>query len=250
MSDQQPPHQPGWATPQQPDGHSTVPPQPPQRRPSTGKIVGFGCLGVTGLLVALAAIGAAVGGDKTDTKNTAANSSTPAATSTSSSPTPSKTAPVKPAPVPKPAHTTASKKPATAATTAAPKKPSTAEARKKAAAILEKEDQDFRDFLAQGESVVGTPQFTAWYQKAIVGLDMKQTAFSKADAYFTADNEPTDLLDDWRWNNGNADGLISQFASDGTYPDAPNATTRKDASDCRAALAKADKDAEKIANGS
>ncbi|MGW1169690.1 hypothetical protein [Streptomyces sp. NPDC002550] len=151
-----------------------------------------------------------------------------------------------------PVKTQHSAAPVKAGSTGAPaaKKPPTAEARKKAAAILEKEDQDFRDFLAQGEKVTGMPQFTAWYQKAIVGLDMKQTAFSKADACFTADNEPTDLMEQWRSDNGDANSRITQYAMDGTSPDAPDATTRKDASDCLADLAKADKDAEKIANGS
>lgn len=86
--------------------------------------------------------------------------------------------------------------PAKAGTSGAPtKKLPTSQARKQAAMILKKEDQDFRDFLSKGETVTGTADFTAWYQKAIVGLDMKQTAFNKADAYFTADNEPTDLLE-------------------------------------------------------
>lgn len=241
MNNQQP-HQPGWAEPQQPHG---TPPPAPKKKPSPGKIVGFGCLGIIGLFVILAAIGAAVGSNNTDTKNTAAKSNTPTA---SSSPSPSKTAPTK-TPSPTPTHTAASKKPAAAPTTHAPKKPSAAEARKKAAAILTKEDASFRDFLAQGESVVGTPDFTAWYQKAIVGLDMQQNAFRKADAYFTADTEPTDLIEAWRADNGDANAAITQYAMDGTYPDAPNAKTRKDAADCRAALAKADKDAEKIANG-
>ncbi|MEV7691565.1 hypothetical protein ACFW1F_24175 [Streptomyces bungoensis] len=56
----------------------------------------------------------------------------------------------------------------------AAKKLPTAQARKKAAAILLKEDADFRAFLAKGESVTGTPQFTAWYQQAIVGLERKR----------------------------------------------------------------------------
>ncbi|MGW2425264.1 hypothetical protein ACWC0C_39505 [Streptomyces sp. NPDC001709] len=130
------------------------------------------------------------------------------------------------------------------------KKLPTVEARKKASAILEKEDQDFRDFLTKGENMVGRPQFTAWYRKTVVGLDMKQIAFSKADAYFTADNEPTELIEQWRSDNGDANSRITQYAMDGTSPDAPDATTRKDAADCLAALAKADKDAENIANGS
>ncbi|MFD8726161.1 hypothetical protein ACFV2H_51725 [Streptomyces sp. NPDC059629] len=242
MNDQQPypSQQPGWGSPQQPYGIPPFQPQPPKKKPSAGKIVGLGCLGVFGLFVLLGAIGSAVGGGKTDTKTTAAKAD---ATTASSSPSPSKSAPVKPV------HTSAGKKPAVGKM-AATKKLSTAEARKKAAAILEKEDQDFRDFLAEGEPKIGTPQFTAWYQKAVAGLDMQQNAFSKADAYFTADNEPSDLLEAWRWDNGNADGLITQFATDGTSPDAPDAKTRKDASDCLADLAKADKDAEKIANSS
>lgn len=149
------------------------------------------------------------------------------------------------------AGATAKKSASPAKTTATPvKKLTTAQARKQAATILKKEDQDFRDFLAKGEKVTGTPQFTAWYNKAIVGLDMKQNAWQKADAPFTADNEPTTLLEQWRSDNGDANAAITQYAMDGTSPDAPNATTRKDAADARAALDKADKDAEKIANGS
>ncbi|WP_405883647.1 hypothetical protein OG747_36700 [Streptomyces sp. NBC_01384] len=245
MSDQQPypPQQPGWAGPQQPYGTPPFQPQPPKKKLGAGKIAGLGCLGIIGVFVILGAIGAAVGGSKTDTKTTGAKTN---ATTASSSPTPT---PAKAAPA-KPAHTSASKEPAVAATTHAPKKPSTAEARKKAAAILEKEDQDFRDFLAEGEPKVGTPQYTAWYDKAVVGLDMQQNAFKKADAYFTADNEPTDLLEAWRSDNGDGNAAITQFGSDGLSPDAPDAATRKDAADCLTALAKADKDAEKIANGS
>ncbi|MFJ8345044.1 hypothetical protein ACIQ9J_01445 [Streptomyces sp. NPDC094153] len=140
------------------------------------------------------------------------------------------------------------------ATSAAPggapaKKPPTAEARKQAAAILKKEDADFRAFLTEGQDAVGTPDFTDWYQKAIVGLDMQQTAFQKADALFTAKNEPTALMEAWRTDNASANAAITQFATDGTAPDAPNSKTRKDASDALKALEKADKDAEQIANG-
>ncbi|WP_019059969.1 hypothetical protein [Streptomyces prunicolor] len=148
----------------------------------------------------------------------------------------------------KPTKTAAPAKAGSTGTAA--KKPPTAQARKKAAAILTQEDTDFRTFLSKGQTTVGTTDFTAWYQKAVVGLDMKQTAFSKADALFTADNEPTDLLEQWRSDNGVANATITQFANDGTSPDAPNAKTRKDASDALNALAKADKDAAKIANGS
>ncbi|MFB6955465.1 hypothetical protein ACFCYB_00155 [Streptomyces sp. NPDC056309] len=138
------------------------------------------------------------------------------------------------------------------ATSAAPggapaKKPPTAEARKQAAAILKKEDANFRAFLTKGQNALGTPGFTDWYQKAIVGLDMQQTAFQKADGLFTAENEPTALMEAWRTHNAEANTSITQFAMD-AGPE-PDAKTRKDASDALRALEKADKDAERIANG-
>lgn len=232
------PQQPSWAIPQQTvNGAPPFQPQPqPPRKRKVGKILGFGCLGVFGLFLLLGAIGAALGGGKSSNSSASASP-----TPTKVSATPSAAAKIKaPAKAKAPVRATASH------TTT---KPNMAQARKKAAAILEKEDQDFRDFLAQGVKVTGTPDFTAWYQKAIVGLDMQQNAFKKADAYFTSDDEPTDLLEAWRSDNGDGNSRITQYAMDGTSPDAPDATTRKDAADCLAALAKADKDAEEIANG-
>ncbi|MBJ7904832.1 hypothetical protein ACWDO7_20615 [Streptomyces sp. NPDC003656] len=74
----QPPQQPNWNGPQQPGQPPTgwagpgpqqqwgVPPQPPKKS-SAGKIVGFGCLGVVGLVVILGIAGAAMsGGDSSD----------------------------------------------------------------------------------------------------------------------------------------------------------------------------------------
>ncbi|MFJ6215033.1 hypothetical protein ACIQGZ_17110 [Streptomyces sp. NPDC092296] len=130
-----------------------------------------------------------------------------------------------------------------------PKKPPTAEARKQAAAILKAEDQRFRDQLAAGERVVGTVDFTAWYKKAIRGFGTKQEAFAKADALFTAENEPSDLIEAWREHNGDADAAITTFAEEGTAMDAPNAKTRAAAKEALADLAKADRDADRIAAG-
>lgn len=235
--------QPGWATPQQ-DPEPGAP--QPKRKRSIGKLLGFWLLGALGLFIVLGIIGSLTdSGKKADSSSDAkpsaiVHASKPAKAAVASEPSKS----AKPSKVAKPSET-----PKATKSSAAPK-PATAQARKKAAAILMKEDQDFRSFLIQGENVTGTPEFTAWYQKAIAGLDMQQTAFSKADAYFTADNEPTDLLEQWRSDNGDANAKITQYAMDGTSPDAPDAQTRKDVADARAALAKADKDAEKIANGS
>lgn len=236
-------HQPGWATPQQDPEPGT--PQPKKKR-SIPKLIGLWMLGAFGLFIILGIIGSVTGsGKKTSDSSSASDAKASATASVSASPSPSKPAKVavvKPSKATKPSNTPpASSSPSS--------KPATAEARKKAAAILNQEDQDFRDFLAEGEPKIGTPQYTAWYNKAVVGLDMQQNAFKKADAYFTADNEPTDLLEAWRADNGDGNAAITQFSSDGLSPDAPNATTRKDAADCLAALAKADKDAEKIANG-
>lgn len=54
---QQPGQQPGW-------GYPTPPPQP--KKNSTGKIIGFGCLGIVGLFVILGIAGALMGGESGD----------------------------------------------------------------------------------------------------------------------------------------------------------------------------------------
>ena len=62
MSHQQyPPQQPGWGGPQQPYGPPPFQPQPPKKTP-VGKILGFGCLGLVGVVVLLGIIGALIGG--------------------------------------------------------------------------------------------------------------------------------------------------------------------------------------------
>jgi hypothetical protein len=65
-----PPQQPGWA------------PQPPPKKTSVGKIVGFGCAGVFGLLLVIGIIGALAGGG--DKKDSSGSSVTPAASASKS----------------------------------------------------------------------------------------------------------------------------------------------------------------------
>lgn len=73
---QQPyPQQPGWGAPQ---------PPPPPKKSSTGKIVGFSCLGIVVLFILIGAIGAAVSGDS-DTTDTS-NKPAPAPSSVASAP--------------------------------------------------------------------------------------------------------------------------------------------------------------------
>ncbi|MGW1213949.1 hypothetical protein ACWD5F_30450 [Streptomyces sp. NPDC002499] len=57
MSHPQDPQQPGWGGPQQPYGQPPFQPQPPKKR-GVGKIVGFGCLGLVGVIVLFGVIGA------------------------------------------------------------------------------------------------------------------------------------------------------------------------------------------------
>ncbi|MET9690073.1 DUF4352 domain-containing protein [Streptomyces sp. NPDC006514] len=61
------------------------PPQQPQKS-SAGKIVGFSCLGIVGLIVLLAVVGAVLGGGSGD--KTAKESSPPAAATSASAPAP------------------------------------------------------------------------------------------------------------------------------------------------------------------
>ena len=89
------PQQPSWANPQQPpNGAPPFQPQPqsPTKR-KVGKILGFGCLGVFGLFILLGAIGAALGGGKTnntsDSKPTHTTGSKPTPSASASSKHPS-----------------------------------------------------------------------------------------------------------------------------------------------------------------
>ncbi|MEU6097326.1 hypothetical protein [Streptomyces sp. NPDC047079] len=83
MSQQQypQPQQPGWGGPQQP-GYGTPPiaPQPPKKS-KTGKILGFGCLGVVALFVLIGIIAAIAGGGGSG-KSGSAGEAKPAATAT------------------------------------------------------------------------------------------------------------------------------------------------------------------------
>jgi cytoskeletal protein RodZ len=72
----QPPQQPGWGHPQPPQAWQP----PPPKKSNAGKIVGFGCLGLVGLLVLLGIVGALIGNDdsSTDSKGSAVTASSPA----------------------------------------------------------------------------------------------------------------------------------------------------------------------------
>lgn len=82
MNQQQyPPQQPGAGGPQQPYGQPPFAPPPPKKA-GAGKVIGLGCLGLVGLFVLIALIGAVVGGgsgsnDSKGADTTKASGSTP-----------------------------------------------------------------------------------------------------------------------------------------------------------------------------
>lgn len=72
MSQQQyPSQQPGWGGPQQPFGQPPFAPPPPPKKGGAGKVVGLGCIGLVGLFVLIALVGAVVSGGSSsnDSKN-------------------------------------------------------------------------------------------------------------------------------------------------------------------------------------
>ncbi|CAL2059281.1 conserved protein of unknown function [Streptomyces murinus] len=80
------PPPPGWGAPQQGWGTPPPPPQPPKKS-STGKILGFGCLGVVALVIVIGVIAAVAGGGgkSDDEKADAGKSGAPSAASSSQS---------------------------------------------------------------------------------------------------------------------------------------------------------------------
>lgn len=209
----------------------------PRKRNPLWLIIGI----AAGVLVlccgGLATLGAIVG----PPKKTAANSSAGATQTHSTTPTAAfSSAAAGPAAPSNPTKSAAST-PAAAPTAAAP--PNYAAA----AAILLADDEHYRGEIAAGPPVLGTPAFTAWWQTASTDVQNEQD-FSKADAYFTADNEPTDLLEAWRTDNGNAVTDVYQFASAELKAGPGPATAEMHTWELafQADIAKADADAKKL----
>lgn len=192
--------------PQGPGG-GLQPPQPntvPRKRQRWGLIIGI----VAGVLVlccgGMVTLGLIVGPPKNTASVTSAEKAATAAAT-------SKPPATSPSPSPKPSPTPSPSKPAANPTTAAPTTaapPNYAAA----AAILLADDEHYRQEIAAGPPVLGTPQFTAWWQKASTDTQ-NMDDFGKADAYFTADNEPTGVIEAWRTDNGNATSDVYQFAA-------------------------------------
>jgi hypothetical protein len=240
------PHQPGWATPQQP---GWVPQQQPPRKRNAGKIIGFGCLGIVGLFFVLGAIGAALDSGSKTSNASSTTSPSPAKASTTASKAPTNAAPAK----------TAAPVKASASSAPAQKLP-TAEARKKAAAILRANDAYYQQEFNNGVTVIlnrgsanSFPAFRAWDEKAATDVQPGMDAFKKADAYFTADDEPASISD-WQGDNGTLSADIAQLASDGLGVGGPDDATYRqkvqdDASKFPHDFQVAEADVDKVAAG-
>jgi hypothetical protein len=95
--------------------------------------------------------------------------------------------------------------------------------------------------------VLGTRAFTPWWQKASTDVQWHDD-LAKAEAYFTADNEPADLIEAWRNDSGNAVTDVYQFAAAELVagPGPATADMHKWEVAFQADIAKADTDARKL----
>ncbi|MFE9555147.1 hypothetical protein ACFYOD_16925 [Streptomyces sp. NPDC006703] len=226
----------------------SVPPPPPAEPPkkrNLAKGCGIFAAAVVGLFVLSAVVAGIVGGGKSGTAKNAANASS------SPKPSPSKRQSLKPSASPR--------TPAAAlAASVAPLPP--AEARKKAAAVLRANDAYYQKEFNDGVPVIlnrgsdgSFPAFHAWYEKAATDVQPGMDAFKKADAYFTADDEPSSISD-WRDDNGNLSADIALLASDGLGVGGPDDATyrqkvHEDASKFPHDFQVAETDVDKVAAG-
>lgn len=116
-----------------------------------------------------------------------------------------------------------------------------------AGAVLLADDDHYRQVIASGPHVPGTRAFIAWWQKASTDVQWHDD-LAKAQAYFTADNEPVDLIEAWRNDNGNAVTDVYAFAAAklAAGPGPVTAEMRKQEVAFQADIAKADADARKL----
>lgn len=215
---------------------------PPKKR-SLAKGCGIFAAAAVGLFVLSAVVAGIAGGGKSGTAK-AANalaSSTPKSS-------PSKRQSSKPSASP---HASA----AALATSLPP-----AEARKKAAAVLRANDAYYQQEFNNGVTVIlnrgsadSFPAFHAWYEKAATDVQPGMDAFKKADAYFTADDEPSSISD-WQGDNGNLSADVAQLATDGLGVGGPDDATYRqkvqaDASKFPHDFQVAEADVDKVAAG-
>lgn len=120
-----------------------------------------------------------------------------------------------------------------------------ARARSDAAAVLEADDNHYRQELTTGEQLLGTPGFAAWSARTLADTaDRADTA--RADAAFTASDQPPALIP-WRADNGEGVAAVQQFARDGAG--GGSIAGRTDAANALTYLADADQLAQQVRAG-
>jgi hypothetical protein len=242
--------------------------QPPQPVPPTTGMSARkkGCLGcggaAVGVFILLLIIGLIVGPQKKTPA--AATSAVPAASQTSSSPSASARASASASAThstaPTPTSTAASQSavalPVPGATHLAP-----ASARHSAAAILQSSDAYYQQVFNDGVPVIldrgqpnSFPAFAAWQQAHGQGdVQEGMTAFQKADAFFSADDEPS-TISDWQGDNGQLSSDVVQLDNDGDGVGGPDDATYRakvqaDVKQFQKDFATAEKDAANVEAG-
>jgi hypothetical protein len=138
--------------------------------------------------------------------------------------------------------------PATTAVAASPTSTGSSQPNFRAAgAVLLADDDHYRQVMASGPPVLGTRAFAAWWQKASTDVQWHDD-LAKAQAYFTAENEPVDLIEAWRNDSGKAVTDVYEFAAVelAAGPGRTTAEMRRLEVAFQADIAKADADARNL----
>lgn len=244
-----------WGQPTPPPFPAAVPPAAPGM--SNRKKGCLGCGGaLLGVFVFMVILGLIVGPQKKAPAASAVPTNPSLSASASSQPRPSAS------------KSAAPKTSATASASAPMALPSTgpthlapASNRHKAAAILRASDAYYQQVFNDGVPVIldrgqpnSFPAFAAWQQAHGQGdVQEGMTAFKQADAFFTADDEPSTITD-WQADNGQLSSDIAQLDSDGDGvggPDDANyrAKVQADVAQFQKDFATAEKDADHVEAG-
>lgn len=137
-----------------------------------------------------------------------------------------------------------------------------ASARHSAAAVLHANDAYYQQEFNEGVTVSlardqanSFPAYHAWQSKAATDVAPGNAAFAKADAYFTADDEPSSITD-WQTDNGTLQSDLFKLAQDslgvggpGDLDSQARAAVAADAKQEQQDYAVAEHDADRVATG-
>jgi hypothetical protein len=215
----------------------------------------LGCGAMLGAFIFMVILGLMVGPQKEPPAAGAAPASR-GTVATSGQPSPSVTT----AATPKPSATPSASAPMALPSTG-PTHLAAAGDRHKAAAILRASDAYYQQVFNAGVPVIldrgqpnSFPAFAVWQQAHGQGdVQEGMTAFKQADAFFTADDEPS-TISDWQGDNGQLSSDIAQLDNDGDGVGGPDDATYRakvqaDVTQFQKDFATAEKDADNVEAG-